>query len=290
MKTYPLETRLRVCHELSVSAVETLGGAVVHGAAGGRMIAATWAHASGTYYAILELAEAGFGAQVVMLARALFEGMVDAHWIASNPDEAQRLAVMHFRQTRLLVAGQYNAHERRDGDAALPLFAEDIRDRDEMAALFGATGHRHWTRKSLSQRIARVDADVSQGFPGELRHRHEYDNKLANLILHGAAMALNDQLTDLGAGAVTVAAGPSEQHLANGLRHAYWSYQRLIRLVARRRSESAVAALDDLYLSGWPLLQSITVALRHAGRNGDCPCGSGKKVKQCHGSLLMRPS
>jgi preprotein translocase subunit SecA len=27
------------------------------------------------------------------------------------------------------------------------------------------------------------------------------------------------------------------------------------------------------------------VALANAGRNDPCPCGSGKKFKQCHGRL-----
>jgi hypothetical protein len=27
----------------------------------------------------------------------------------------------------------------------------------------------------------------------------------------------------------------------------------------------------------------LTAAIRRSGRNGPCPCGSGRKVKQCHG-------
>jgi uncharacterized protein YecA (UPF0149 family) len=81
-------------------------------------------------------------------------------------------------------------------------------------------------------------------------------------------------------------AGPSEQHLANALRHAYWSYARVTRLVSSRRLPEMLAEADAIYREGWPRLQTITVpALKHVGRNGACPCGSNRKTKDCHGAL-----
>ncbi len=61
---------------------------------GERMLFASWARAVGTFSAVLLAAEERCGDQVGMLARALFEGMVDAYWIAKNPVKAQRLAVL----------------------------------------------------------------------------------------------------------------------------------------------------------------------------------------------------
>jgi hypothetical protein len=60
-----------------------------------------------------------------MLSRALFEAAIDAYWVTENPAESERLAVLHFRQTRLLTAERWNENERRDGDPAMPLMAED---------------------------------------------------------------------------------------------------------------------------------------------------------------------
>ena len=34
-----------------------------------------------------------------------------------------------------------------------------------------------------------------------------------------------------------------------------------------------------------PLTQAMANAMAKAGRNDPCPCGSGKKYKQCHGKL-----
>ena len=77
-----------------------------------------------------------------MLSRTLFEAAVDAYWVAENPAEAERLAALQFRQTRLLTAERWNENERREGDPALPLLLEDLEDRDELAKLFGTKGQR----------------------------------------------------------------------------------------------------------------------------------------------------
>jgi hypothetical protein len=223
---------------------------------------------------------------VGMLARALFESTVDACWIAVNPREAERRGTLHFRLLRLLVAEQWNEHERRDGDPALPLMAEDIRDRATLKKLFGGKAHKHWSAKTLPARIEAVDSTFPQERDGELQARYDDDNRLANLLLHGSTVALNDRITDDIFGNVTIRSGPSEQHLANGLRHAYWSYQRLALLIAERRTPDARGEIEQLYADGWPRLQTITgPALKKAGRNGRCPCGSGRKAKDCHGDI-----
>jgi hypothetical protein len=187
---------------------------------------------------------------------------------------------------RLVVAENWNAHERRDGDPLLPLFPEDVRDRDKLAKEFGSKAQRHWTRETLPERIAVVDQSLPQDYDGELTARYADDNRLANFLLHGAAVAINDRIMDTAPGQVTIRVGASEQHLANGLRHAYWSYQRLVLLGAKRRNRTAVAEVQQLYLDAWPRVQTITgPALQKAGPDGDCPCGSGRKVNACHGAI-----
>lgn len=287
-RTFPLPERLRICRELTDCVEEAFTGTrlVVPGQTGSRMILAAWARAAGTFAAVSLLAEQGYGDRVGMLARALFESAIDAYWIAQQPAKAQRLGVLHFRQMRLLIAEHWNEHERRDGDPALPLMTEDIRDRAMLAKLFGTKGQRHWTGEGLPGRIAAVEAAFPQDRDGELRARYDDDNRLANLLLHGSTVALNDRITDDALGNTTIHVGPSQQHLANGLRHAYWSYQRLALLIADRRNPPARAEIERLYVDGWPRLQTITApALKKAGRNGRCPCGSARKVKDCHGAL-----
>lgn len=288
LRTFPLAERLRVCRELAEYVNREFEGPrlVEAGRQGNRLILAVWGRAAGTFSAVVLLAEQGYGDQVGMIARALFESTVDAYWIAANPAEAERLGVLHFRLMRLLVAENWNERERRDGDPALPLMTEDIRDREMLTKLFGTKGQRHWTTKGLPDRIAAIQANFPQAHDNELRARYDDDNRLANLLLHGATVALNDRITDDAIGNATIRSGPSEQHLANGLRHAYWSYQRLALLIAESRNPQVRPEIERLSAKGWPRLQTITLpALKKAGRNGQCPCGSSRKAKDCHGSV-----
>jgi hypothetical protein len=133
-------------------------------------------------------------------------------------------------------------------------------------------------------RIRAVEQIVPQDEPRELMHRYEEDNFLANQILHGSPMAMNDRLSPAPHG-VTIAAGPTSQHVANALRHAYWSYYRITRAALDRDAPDRRDDLITLYRTAWPRLQTVTEgALKAVGRNGQCPCGSGAKVKTCHGA------
>jgi hypothetical protein len=287
-KFYPLGDRLALCDGLGDLIDEIVLSSMPRAqrpGSGERMILARWAHAQTTYGALLTLArEQPDGQSVVMLSRPVFEAMVDAYWIASNPLKAQDLAVKHFRLLRLNMAEFHNARGR-PGDPALPIDRTDLADRAALATLFGAKARTHWTRLDLRARARAVDADIPQDFPNELEGRYDEDNQLANLLIHGSPMAMNDRLVDTPRG-ITVQLGPTEQHLANGLRRAYWSYYRLGWLLASRLKPDSAQATDAAYRDGWPKLQTITAgALKAAGRNGACPCGSDAKTKDCHGSL-----
>jgi Family of unknown function (DUF5677)/SEC-C motif len=283
---FPLDRRIDVCRELQDATNDALAlerrGTTQRG--GDRMVRALWARSAATYDALLVLAECKYGEQCGMLSRVLFESTIDGYWIVQYPEDAQALAVNHFRQTRLLVALDYNRH-RREHEPEMPLFSEDIADRAMLAKLFGARGQRHWTTKGLPERIRDVRDAVPQSAPGELARQHDEYNKFANLLLHGSPMSLNDRIVEFPGGAAGVRTGPSEQHLAPAMRHAYWSYYRLVLLVLDRQAASGRSQVEQLYTHGWPQLQSITdVELRALGRNGQCPCGSGRKVKDCHGA------
>jgi hypothetical protein len=147
---------------------------------------------------------------------------------------------------------------------------------------------RNWgNNRGLPSRVAEVASRFPDVFrEDELLARND-DHHLANLLLHGASAALNDRSQELAPGQITFIAGPSPQHLANGLRHAFWSYQRLALLVCQRHNSEACVKVEKIYSAGWPRMQTVTEpAVRKAGRNGSCPCGSGRKAKVCHGDLL----
>jgi hypothetical protein len=291
MKAFPLEERVELCRTLSAFVKDAFGGRRQSHTPGNRMILSRWAGATSTFDAVLMLAQASYGDQVMMLSRTLFEAMLDGYWISLNPVEAQRLAVLHYRQAQLLMPPAWNAHERLPGDPELPTLPEALAVQDQTRALFGDYGQRHWTLLDVWKRINAVDRAVPQDKPGELRARYQTANLTANLLLHGSGTAMNDRIGPdkvvwPGVINTTVIAGPTTTYLTEGLRHAYWSYARLCLLVANRYATEAVAAIQGMYAEAWPRLRTVSKpALKLAGRNGPCPCKSGLKVKDCHGKL-----
>jgi hypothetical protein len=64
-----------------------------------------------TYEAILSLCRSGFGQQALMLCRSLFEDMVDAHWVHTNPDTALARYGEHARLMNLRNARRLNDYK-----------------------------------------------------------------------------------------------------------------------------------------------------------------------------------
>jgi hypothetical protein len=250
------------------------------------MMLARWAHAHTTYGAISILAgeQEPDGQTVAILSRPLFEAMVDVYWIHANPERAQGLAVDNFRLLRIVIPEHYNAR-RRPGDPEMPIDGADLAARERLSKLFGPKAQRHWTTLDLRARAQSVEGTVPQDSDDELLDRFDEDNRLANLLIHGSPMAMNDRLKTSARG-VTVQLGATAQHLPNGLRHAYWSYYRMGWLIAGHLAPRSRRDIEAAYREGWPKLQTITEgALKAVGRNGRCPCESGRKAKDCHGAI-----
>jgi len=290
-KTFPIDHRVELCRRLHDYALEALGGAKDGDRPGEKMIVSNWARATGTFDSVLRLAADSYGDQVTMLSRSLFEVMLDCYWISIKPLEAQRLATLHHYHQQLLITPAWNEHELLPGDPELRVTAEALKARDETTRLFGAHGQKHWTTLDMWRRILAVDQAVPQDEPGQLKARYQIGNQMANVVMHGSGTAINDrvgadQIVAPGVLKTTVVVGPTTTYLTEGLRHAFWSYQRICVLVASRRAPEAVDKFDAIYARAWPKLRTVTVpALKRAGRNGPCPCGSSEKTKDCHGAL-----
>src|SRR3954453_23265974 len=74
------ERLLELAPETSRAPTESLASAL--------LIYSLYRRAAKTYAAILLLCRNGFGDQALMLARILFEDIVEAHWVKTNPEAA----------------------------------------------------------------------------------------------------------------------------------------------------------------------------------------------------------
>jgi hypothetical protein len=85
--------------------------------------------------------------------------------------------------------------------------------------------------------------------------------------------------------------GAAEQHLANVLRHSYWPYYRLSRLLATRPVRARVSELDAAYELGWPKPQTVTAGeFKAAGRSGPAPVGERLEDEALSWSPLIAAS
>ncbi|MDJ0923553.1 MAG: anaerobic sulfatase maturase [Acidimicrobiia bacterium] len=75
---------------------------------------------------------------------------------------------------------------------------------------------------------------------------------------------------------------PGLNYLCSGFKQFFSHIDQPMRIMIdlMRRGQPAAAIMDMLAAEE----QSLTDAIRRAGRNGPCPCGSGRKVKHCHGA------
>lgn len=112
--------------------------------------------------AICHLGEGGFGREVLMLNRPLFELMVDAHWAHADLALAEERFVQHAR---------FKQHLMRRVVARYPDVFDEIAPLDELADeelkqlkdLFGPYGQRSWTARSMHERIAAIETQFRRG-------------------------------------------------------------------------------------------------------------------------------
>ena len=72
-----------------------------------------------------------------------------------------------------------------------------------------------------------------------------------------------------------------------GLNEFFHHVDRPMRIMVdlMRRGRPAAGVMDVLAAEE----RAFAEQLKSAGRNGSCPCGSGRKVKHCHGETTSTP-
>jgi uncharacterized protein DUF5677/SEC-C motif-containing protein len=287
MKERPLAERLERCRALGELAEARLsgiwdGGLRLLEPCDGLLLG-MFGRLASTFRSLIVLSEKGYGEQAAMLDRALYEGMVDAYWFTVEPERAQARAEQHYIYTRVVVAEAHNCNPP-PGQPAMAIKPADLTAKEQIDRenLFGRYGELSWTGEPLHRRLKVIQEVFPEDYPGQLSASYAQHNRLPILAMHGAPMAINDRFVDV-PGGQAVLAGPSGQHLGPALRTGFWCYSKLVHLLLRRWEPGGLVELTALYDHGWPDFQAITTeSMRRAGRNGLCPCGSGRKLKRCH--------
>jgi uncharacterized protein YchJ len=249
--------------------------------------------ATTTYQGAIELCRQGFSDQALMLNRALFEVMVDAHWAHANPDEA------NARYTDHAVFSNSKNHELMSRysdlireDLPQPVgsaFVSSDEERKRLERLYGRHGNKSWTGLSLHERVELIaPAWESEGERRFLRFFRDLAGRLSNETLHPSAAAIFRQVLPPSAErtempTVRLRQGPSLELFTQALFGAMWSYGQLLGRIVEEFNLPTREGMIEAYTNAYRLFYVPSEEDRRStGRNDPCPCGSGRKFKHCH--------
>lgn len=199
--------------------------------------------------AIVVLARAGYGREIVMLNRALFELFVDARWAHVNGDLAQERIVQHARFAQHLqreMAARHPDIFDLQGDLS-PLPDEEL---VELRKLFGTYGHKSWTALGMYQRVGAIEDQFADESRDQLWQFFEILHGASNAELHPSSWslgrALQRTLGPNGEEILHVRTSPETELVPVGLGQAWWIFGQLLALI----HENAGIPDDDLLDAG----------------------------------------
>jgi hypothetical protein len=253
------------------------------------IVVALFCRAATTYQASVRLARDGFGAEAGMLNRALFEATIDCYWTTECPSLAVERLRDHIKYEAYDAARLTLKYPEKFADVDLPepqQLSDDERKRLEKLYRSGSSS---WTGLNLYQRVQQV----ASYWPDEwdqanLRYFLDIPNSLHNKLLHPTAWGLSRATTPAsapdGSRGVAYRLGPGDDFCGQALFGAYWTASQLARLMLRECELDEQTFRQEMFERGIRSFLALTPeGSRTLGRNSACPCGSGRKVKHCHG-------
>jgi hypothetical protein len=200
------------CHRIREHAVgmfENWTGRGIESTADG-LVVAIFSRSTDTFTCSARNVRLGFGAQAAMLNRSLFEDMVDAHWIVTDPDTAAARYGDHHEHGRMLLADTVASFPDMYPNIDLPEFHPAERKRLDKA--FGDFGQKPWSGLGLHERLKLIkDQWTTEADHEGLRFMHALAHRENNQTLHVSAQSLGAvaEVDESGRPAFRVARGPT---------------------------------------------------------------------------------
>jgi hypothetical protein len=194
------------------------------------LVASIFARSIGTFTCAVRNVRLGYGAQAAMLNRSLFEDMVDAHWIVSDPATASARYEDHHEHSRMLLADAVATFPNWYPDVDLPKF--DPAERDRLDKQFGNFGQRPWSGLSLHERVQLIKDQwtTDEGQEG-LRFMHSLAHRENNQTLHVSAFSLGSTVEFNEHGRPAFHVGPRPEMVHRAMFGSYWTFSQTSTLV-----------------------------------------------------------
>jgi SEC-C motif len=261
-----------------------------------RIIALAIARGTTTFKAALALIRVGFGREAGMLNRSMFEGMAVAHWVSAEP----QVAADRFRK-----ANEFEIHLMRekaatlDSDQVVPSGPgePDAEELAEAKRLFGPNNDRMWTgHRNIWELVDSIEDQWEEPGRTVLRLYLRFEHVGNTKQMHASAsaifgLALDPVTVREGRTGMTMRIGPGPDWLDGATLGAFFNHSNLLSLLVdhfdlgpEAKSRIEAVTIDNQYA-----FAVLDPELAHrAGRNDDCPCGSGRKFKKCHWDRARR--
>jgi len=248
--------------------------------------------ATQSYRAVLSLCEAGLPDQALMICRSLYEDMIATHW-ARLEENRDGLVAKVVRQERHWDERQDRITVGRGGVVAPS--AEEPMSEDEWNRLDAefSGGTKSWFGK-LSVAVRRVYEVVDDKERWWLRLLGEEFNAVANMTLHttveGLKSGVSRPLRYQGKSFMSYETWrtPDERRMRAAFLVASECYGRIAIQVMTEFDKDPAIVKERLERLRVALFRLLPSQRREVGRNDPCWCGSGLKLKRCHGGLATR--
>lgn len=246
---------------------------------GGRLVLTVQAtRATHTFEAVIALCRIGRGVQASMLNRASFEDVLDAHWVAANPEQAPELADDHDR----LIGLAERDTLARFGRPVTPLSSEEQEKLHRLLRLYDGL-RASWTRTSQEERRTLVKERWGEEVVSELDFVYELIQRQNNTLLHGSPTAYRHALAvdESGRPKQLNRIGP-DRRWRDALAHGVLAYYMICRVLAEEFSLDKKPAAEAFNRVSCYLKEISVGDLAALVPSADCPCGSGQSVRECH--------
>jgi len=236
--------------------------------------------------ALLLLADAGYGNQAMMMARTLFEDSVIAWWCSkTDPMDLQHLLEDHAKSTALLL--QRDTPGRADFPMlkGMPTLEPEVVEQLKLDENLDERRARNlWTGRGVASMVSEIEEEMSPADRVVLRQIFDLGYLLTNLAVHHSPMAMDTvvkAVVETESERINVISRqPSKVFVHEALAVGYHSLSLTARLLCPAHRSGK---LDELLQRDRRRFIVIDRSGR-PGRNGLCPCGSGRKYKYCHGA------
>lgn len=194
------------------------------------LVVAIFARSTDTFTCAVRNIRLDYGAQAAMLNRSLFEDMVDAHWIITDPDVAAARYSDHHDHGRMLLADAIASFPEMYADVEVPEF--DPEDRKRLDAKFGKFGQLPWSGLSLHERVNLIKDQWTSELGREgLRFMHALAHRENNQTLHVSAHSLGSTVAGYEGGRAAFRVGPRPDMVRRAMFGAHWTFSQTTTLV-----------------------------------------------------------